>query len=111
MNNYRIDNLQYCNWSKKIFQINNEAKLNAIHVTIAYHEDFKETYEDELETYIKAIFKDRAIFSGVTNIDYSNNIYDGRTIDDKDIHITDMIDKDFIKEIIDWMYSKLSLYP
>ena len=42
MNNYRIDNLQYCNWSKEIFQINNQAKLNAIHVTIAYHEDFKE---------------------------------------------------------------------
>ena len=42
MNNYRIDNLQYCNWSKEIFEINNDAKLNAIHVTIAYHEDFNE---------------------------------------------------------------------
>ena len=42
MNNYRIDNLQYCNWSKEIFQINNEAKLDAVHVTIAYHEDFNE---------------------------------------------------------------------
>ena len=39
---FKIDNLQYCNWSKEIFQINNEAKLDAIHVTIAYHEDFKE---------------------------------------------------------------------
>jgi len=42
MNNYRIDNLQYCNWSKEIFKINNEAKLDAVHVTIAYHEDFNE---------------------------------------------------------------------
>jgi len=42
MKNYRIDNLQYCNWSKEIFQINNEAKLDAVHVTIAYHEDFNE---------------------------------------------------------------------
>ena len=42
MNNYRIDNLQYCNWSKEVFQINNEAKLDAVHVTIAYHEDFNE---------------------------------------------------------------------
>ena len=40
--NYRIDNLQYCNWSKEIFQINNEAKLDAVHATIAYHEDFDE---------------------------------------------------------------------
>ena len=40
--NFRIDNLQYCNWSKEIFAINREAKLDAIHVTIAYHENFKE---------------------------------------------------------------------
>ena len=40
--NFKIDNLQYCNWSKEIFEINREAKLDAIHVTIAYHEDFDE---------------------------------------------------------------------
>ena len=40
--NFRIDNLQYCNWSEEIFAINKEAKLDAIHVTIAYHEDFNE---------------------------------------------------------------------
>ena len=40
--NFKIDNLQYCNWSKEIFQINREAQLDAIHVTIAYHEDFNE---------------------------------------------------------------------
>ena len=37
--NYRIDNLQYCNWSRKIFEINREANLDAVHVTIVYHED------------------------------------------------------------------------
>ena len=36
--NYRIDNLQYCNWSEEIFKINRQAGLDAIHVTIAYHE-------------------------------------------------------------------------
>jgi len=40
--NFRIDNLQYCNWSKEIFEINRKARLDAIHVTIAYHEDFDE---------------------------------------------------------------------
>ena len=40
--NYRIDNLQYCNWSRKIFEINREAGLDAVHVTIVYHEDFDE---------------------------------------------------------------------
>ncbi len=40
--NYRIDNLQYCNWSRKIFEINREANLDAVHVTIVYHEDYNE---------------------------------------------------------------------
>jgi len=39
---YRIDNLQYCNWSRDIFQINREAKLDAVHVTVVYHEDYDE---------------------------------------------------------------------
>ena len=39
---YRIDNLQYCNWSRDIFQINREANLDAIHVTVVYHEDYDE---------------------------------------------------------------------
>ena len=46
--NYRIDNLQYCNWSRQIFEINREAKLDAVHVTIVYHEDY-----DELQLEIK----------------------------------------------------------
>ena len=40
--NYRIDNLQYCNWSRDIFLINREAWLNAVHVTLVYHEDYDE---------------------------------------------------------------------
>ena len=40
--NYRIDNLQYCKWSRDIFQINREAGLNAVHVTLVYHEDYDE---------------------------------------------------------------------
>jgi len=48
MINFKIDNLQYCNWSREIFEINRQAGLDAIHVTIVYHEDF-----DELETVIK----------------------------------------------------------
>ena len=39
---FKIDNLQYCNWSREIFKINREAKLDAVHVTIVYHEDYDE---------------------------------------------------------------------
>ena len=40
--NYRIDNLQYCKWSREVFQINREAGLDAVHVTLVYHEDYEE---------------------------------------------------------------------
>ena len=39
---FKIDNLQYCNWTRKVFEINREAKLDAVHVTIVYHEDYDE---------------------------------------------------------------------
>jgi membrane dipeptidase len=41
--NYRIDALQYVNWSEKIFRQMREGKVDAVHVTIAYHENFRET--------------------------------------------------------------------
>ena len=69
MNNYRIDNLQYCNWSKEIFQINNEAKLDAVHVTIAYHEDFNEVKKN-VQTW-NNYFQD-----------YKNLIFHGKTFKD-----------------------------
>lgn len=39
----RIDGLQYANWSEKIFQQLRQGRVDAIHVTIAYHENFRET--------------------------------------------------------------------
>ena len=38
-----IDCLQYCNWSGEIFKQWRTSNLTAIHVTIAYHEQFRET--------------------------------------------------------------------
>lgn len=38
-----IDGLQYSKWSEEIFRQFNEAGLAAVHVTIAYHESFRET--------------------------------------------------------------------
>lgn len=40
---YRIDCLQYANWSEKIFREMREGNVDAVHVTIAYHENFRET--------------------------------------------------------------------
>ena len=39
----RVDGLQYANWSEKIFREMREGEVDAVHVTIAYHENFRET--------------------------------------------------------------------
>ncbi|MEO0621238.1 MAG: membrane dipeptidase [Pseudomonadota bacterium] len=39
---HRIDCLQYCNWSGEIFDQMSEGGLHGVHVTIAYHESFRE---------------------------------------------------------------------
>ncbi|MEP5731370.1 MAG: membrane dipeptidase [Sulfitobacter sp.] len=38
-----IDNLQYANWSEKIFRQMRQGGVDAVHVTISYHENFRET--------------------------------------------------------------------
>lgn len=38
-----IDALQYANWSEKIFRQLREGGVDAVHVTITYHENFRET--------------------------------------------------------------------
>ena len=42
----RIDNLQYAFWSEKIFRQMREGGVDAVHVTIAYHENFRETVQN-----------------------------------------------------------------
>ena len=62
--NFKIDNLQYCKWDRSVFEINREAGLDAVHVTIVYHEDFDELQQRILEW--KTHFKnnDDLIFLG-----------------------------------------------
>lgn len=43
---HRIDCLQYANWSEKIFQQMRDGRMDAVHVTIAYHENFRETVQN-----------------------------------------------------------------
>ncbi|MGR3711827.1 MAG: membrane dipeptidase [Shimia sp.] len=59
----RIDGLQYANWSEKIFRQLREGRVDAVHVTIAYHETFRETvlnfeqWNRWFETYSDLILK------------------------------------------------------
>ncbi|AZO13652.1 membrane dipeptidase [Mesorhizobium sp. M2A.F.Ca.ET.043.05.1.1] len=38
-----IDGLQYCNWSREIFQEMRRGGMSAVHATVGYHEGFRET--------------------------------------------------------------------
>tara|TARA_A100000164_G_scaffold73199_1_gene61525 strand:- start:679 stop:1659 length:981 start_codon:yes stop_codon:yes gene_type:complete len=63
---HHIDNLQFANWSEKIFLQMREGKLDAVHVTIAYHEMFREmvanieTWNRYFELFPKLIFHGRS---------------------------------------------------
>ena len=86
--NYRIDNLQYCNWSKEIFQFNREAGLDAIHVTIAYHEDYDEVQENFYEwkeyfqNYSELIFQGKS-FKDIEKAKDETNNHDIQEAEDK----------------------------
>ena len=62
--NFKIDNLQYCNWSRETFEFNRSAGLDAVHVTIVYHEDYNELLT-EIKKWEK-LFKENSdiIFQG-----------------------------------------------
>lgn len=44
-----IDACQYCNWSEEIFGQLRAGGVDAIHVTVCYHEDFRETVENLID--------------------------------------------------------------
>ena len=76
---HRIDCLQYANWSEKIFRQMREGGLDAVHVTIAYHENFRETVLN-VERW-NCWFEDHPdlIFQGFTGDDVRRAREEGRT--------------------------------
>ena len=64
--NYKIDNLQYCKWSREVFEINRQANLDAVHVTVVYHEDYDEFIKRLKEWDIHFMNNSDLIFLGKT---------------------------------------------
>lgn len=77
--NYRIDALQYANWSEKIFRQMREGGLDAVHVTIAYHETFRETVLRIEEWNRRFEAHPDLIFQGFTAADLAKARETGRT--------------------------------
>ena len=77
--NFRVDNLQYCNWSREIFEINRQAKLDAVHATICYHEDFDELQKN-INTWNDYFQKNNdLIFLGKTSKDIDQALKENKT--------------------------------
>ena len=74
-----IDNLQYANWSPALFEEMAQAHLAAVHVTICYHENFRQTVENMISwnRYIEA-YPDRLMF-GRTGADVRAAHASGKT--------------------------------
>ena len=74
-----IDNLQYANWSPALFEEMAQAHLAAVHVTICYHENFRQTVENMISwnRYIEA-YPDRLMF-GRTGADVRTAHASGKT--------------------------------
>jgi membrane dipeptidase len=44
-----IDGLQYCNWSREIFQQMRQGGMSAVHATVSYHDGFRDTVRNLVE--------------------------------------------------------------
>ena len=74
-----IDCLQYCSWSEKIFRQMREGGVDAVHVTIAYHEMFRETVAN-IEQWNRWFEQfPELIFQGRTGEDVRRARREGRT--------------------------------
>lgn len=79
MSTVLIDNLQYANWSETIFRQMREGGVDAVHVTIAYHENFREVVLN-LEHWNRWFEQfPELIFKGTTGADVRRAKAEGRT--------------------------------
>ncbi|MGI9353668.1 MAG: membrane dipeptidase [Rhizobiaceae bacterium] len=74
-----VDNLQYAKWSEKTFRQMQEGGVSAVHVTIAYHEQFRETVAN-IEAWYRWFERfPELIFQGFTGDDVRRAKTEGRT--------------------------------
>ncbi len=76
---HRIDCLQYANWSEKIFRQMRAAEMDAVHVTIAYHEDFREVARNVADWNLRFQRHGDLIFHGRSGDDVRRARREGRT--------------------------------
>lgn len=76
---YRIDCLQFANWSRSIFEEMRAGAVDAVHVTIVYHETFRETVAKISEWNRLFVEHNDLIMAGRTAADVDVAKQSGRT--------------------------------
>jgi membrane dipeptidase len=74
-----IDALQYCNWSESIFRDMRDGGVHAVHATICYHEDFRETVANIVDWKRRFQQFPELIFHGTSADDVRRALREGRT--------------------------------
>ena len=74
-----IDGLQYANWSEKIFREMRQGGVDAVHATITYHENFRETVANIAQWNRWFERHSDLIFQGFTADDIAHARESGRT--------------------------------
>jgi membrane dipeptidase len=74
-----IDGLQYANWSERIFRQMREGRVAAVHATICYHENFRETVANISAWHRRFERHADLIFHGQTADDVRRAEAEGRT--------------------------------
>ena len=76
---YLIDACQYCKWSQSIFEELREGGVDAIQVTVCYHEDFRETVENLIDWKRRFASFSHLIMAAHSNADIDAARQSGRT--------------------------------
>lgn len=74
-----IDGLQYCNWSRAVFEEMSAGGVVAAHVTVSYHENFRETVDRIVEWNWRFVDHADLIMKGTTAADIDTARSTGRT--------------------------------
>lgn len=74
-----IDGLQYANWNERIFRQMQEGGVHAVHATIAYHENFRETVSNLIGWNRHFQEHDGLIFQGFEAADIERAVRENRT--------------------------------
>ena len=78
-NCYRIDCLQFCNWSSRVFQEAREGAVDAIHATVVYHGSFRDAVR-EIEGWNRLFNANKQLICrGRTCLDIARARSSGRT--------------------------------